>query len=281
LETSEAYRHCLKVASSHYENFPVASLLLPKPQRLAAAAIYAFARQADDYADEPLPGAPAGNEAALRLKLLDYWEACLDRQVHHPVFIALQDSIQRYHIPVQRFRDLISAFKQDATVTRYETFDEVLAYCRRSADPVGRLILRLFNKDDARSVEESDAICTALQLANFWQDLGQDLRQRNRLYLPLEDCRAFGVSEEDLLAGHATTAFRGLMAWQIGRTRRLFARGEDLPGRIGGRLGLNLKLVRAGGLAICDKVRDLGYDTLVERPKLGKRDWMRLVWRNL
>lgn len=277
MKTADAYRHCLKIATSHYENFPVASVLLPREQRLAVAAIYAFARQADDYADEPLPAAPPGGEAQLRLRLLDYWESCLDKHVEHPVFIALQDAIRRHYIPVQWLRDLISAFKQDVTVHRYETFEELRSYCSRSADPIGRLVLRLFDKDSVLAVAESDAICTALQLANFWQDLGQDITVRDRLYLPLEDCRRFGVGEADLKALRFNPATRNLMEFQVERTRRLFEKGRPLAARCGGRLGLNLRLVMAGGLAICDKIEELGFDTLNQRPKLGKKDWSKMT----
>ena len=272
LKTS--YAHCRQLAFGHYENFPVASLLLPQPQRDAIAAIYAFARRSDDFADEP-------EFAKDRVRLLQAWMKNLDRPAKDPVFIALHDSIQRYKLPKKLLADLVRAFLQDCRKARYKNFEEVLAYCKLSADPVGRLVLRVFDKDSAQACAESDAICTALQLANHWQDLASDVTVRDRIYLPQDEMKRYGVSEGSLKAKKFTPGLESLVRLHVDRAETLFARGEGLPARLGGRLGLEVLMTLLGGRRILEKIRAQSYDTLEHRPKLGSFDAASLVWKGL
>lgn len=273
-QLDQAYALCRKRAFGHYENFPVASLLLPQPQRDAIAAIYAFARTADDFSDEPEFG-----PSARRLALLKGWERQLDRAPSRPEFLALHHAIQSYAIPKDLLRALISAFAQDCVKPRYRHWPEVLDYCRRSADPVGRLVLRVFGADSPEACAESDAICTALQLANFWQDLGNDAAVRDRVYLPQDEMREFGVREEDLKGGRFSAGLEELMRLQVNRAEALFTAGEPLLGRLKGRLRAEIALTLFGGRRILEKIRSQGYDTLKSRPKLGKADAPLLLWR--
>ena len=266
VDLSSAYRHCRQIAFGHYENFPVASVLMPQPQRDAIAAIYAFARSADDFADEPA-------FAADRVGLLRDWKRRLDRApAGHPVFVALQDARRRWRLPKPLLVDLVDAFLQDCRQARYANFKQVLGYCRRSANPVGRLLLRVFGLDTARNLADSDAICTGLQLANHWQDLGKDVRLRDRVYLPLDEMRRHGVTVAQLKRGEFNPALRGLMRFQVDRAEACFAQGEGLMGRLPGRLGLELRLTLLGGRAVLAKIRAQGYDTLARRPSLGWLD---------
>lgn len=266
-----AYAHCERLARQHYENFPVASVLVPARFRPHIAAIYAFARTADDFADEP------GRPPELRLQLLDDWGTRLRASLASsppstdPIFIALRDTMERCALPVQLFEDLLSAFRQDVTVHRYETWSGVLDYCRRSANPVGRLVLRVAGvaRDDADRA--SDAVCTALQLANFWQDFGVDWRN-GRLYVPAEELRIHGASEQDLDAPAMTPQWRAAMRASVGRTRQLFAEGRPVTETVRGRLRWELRATWLGGMRILDRIEALGFDTLHERPKLTPRD---------
>lgn len=280
---TRAYAHCEQLAREHYENFPVASRLLPAAMRPHIAAIYAFARTADDYADEP------GIAPAERLRLLDAWgeqlaatagsaagpgcESCTG--IHDlrpdPVFVALGQTIRDRRLPITLFRDLLSAFRQDVTTTRYETWASVLDYCRRSANPVGRLVLRVAGYDDARLDEESDAVCTALQLTNFWQDLGRDWAI-GRLYVPSDDRIPAGAREEDLTAATLTPEWRGVMRVMIQRTRELFAAGRGVCDGVGGRLRWELRLTWLGGSRILDKLERADFDVFNHRPSIVKRD---------
>jgi squalene synthase HpnC len=269
-----AYQYCRSKAFGHYENFPVASLLLPPQARDAIAAVYAFARSADDFADEPGFG-----PLKRRLGLLRAWQANLSREPVLPEFLALQDACARHAIPIQLLKDLISAFLQDCVKSRYADFPEVLDYCRRSANPIGRLVLRICGRDDEQGLQESDAICTALQLANFWQDLASDARLRDRIYLPRDEMHRFGVSEDDLRQGAAGGALRELMRFQVERAETLFVLGEGLPSRLGGRLGAEIRLTVLGGRRILEKIRAQGYDTLASRPHLRVQDAPALAWR--
>ncbi len=272
-QIAAAYAHCEKAARDHYENFPVASLLLPKGKRRHVAAIYAFARQADDFADE---AAYDGR----RLEQLEQWRRSLDEAAagiaEHPVFIALADTISSQKLPVDLLRDLLRAFVQDLTVRGYETFDDLLAYCRLSANPIGRLVLHLFGHDEERLLVKSDAICTALQLANFWQDVSLDL-DKGRCYIPREDLTRFRCSMEDLARRSPTAPFVEVMRFEVARTRSLFLRGAGLPAQVGGRLGFELKLVVSGGLRILDKIEEAGCDVFSRRPSLTAPDWGRLL----
>jgi squalene synthase HpnC len=266
-----AYEHCEALARAHYENFPVASVLLPARMRGHIAAIYAFARTADDFADEP------GRTPEVRLALLDDWRARLQASVQAPpiagdhIFVALRDTMMRCELPVTLFEDLLSAFRQDVTVHRYDTWPAVFDYCRRSANPVGRLVLRVagVRREDADTA--SDAVCTALQLANFWQDFGSDWR-KGRLYLPAEGYRPHGAFEEDLVRGDMTPAWRTAMRAAVDATRRLFVDGRPVTDVVRGRLRWELRATWLGGMRILDKVDALDYDTLRSRPTLTSKD---------
>jgi hydroxysqualene synthase len=270
-----AYNHCEAVARHHYENFPVASLLLPRALRPHVAAVYAFARQADDFADE-------ASYEGRRLELLASCRVRLDRasmgQADDEVHLALADTLARHRLPVSLLHDLLSAFEQDVRVSSYETFDDVLAYCRLSANPVGRLVLHLAGRAEPALLERSDAICTALQLTNFWQDVAIDL-DKGRCYLPREDMRRFGCAPGDLARRAVSEPFARLLGFQIDRTRGLFDRGRDLPALVGGRLGFELRLVVLGGRRVLDRIEEAECDVFSRRPKLTRADWGRLMAR--
>ncbi len=277
-----AYAHCLTLASSHYENFPVASWLVPAPIRPHVAAVYAFARSADDFADED------GYDTAERFRLLDDWLARLHVAVgpgadaSDPIFLALGHTIRTCKLPVDLFEALLSAFRQDITVTRYATWADVDDYCRRSANPVGRLVLRLFGHDDARLDAWSDAICTALQLTNFWQDFAVDWR-RGRLYVPEEQWRASGAHPDQLPAAMTTTPreWQQALAASAARTRALFYRGRPLLEYTRGRLRLELEATWHGGTRVLEKLEQGRFDPAAARPKLGIGDGLVIAWRML
>ena len=286
-----AYESCLRDARAHYENFPVASLLLPGSMRPHIAAVYAFARAADDFADE---GRRSGNE---RLTLLDGWLRRLRHAAssdepgppprpgeppHTPaIFRAVGATIRARELPVHLFEDLLSAFRQDVTVARYATWDELFDYCRRSAHPVGRLVLRIAGHRDARLDGWSDAICTALQLTNFWQDLRVDF-DRGRLYLPDEERRSHGAREEDLASGRTTPEWRRALAASATRTRTFFEAGSPLCDAVGGRLRHELRATWLGGVRLLDRLEHAGFD-LHGRPTIGIVDapwfaWQMVTW---
>jgi squalene synthase HpnC len=270
------------VSANHYENFPVASLLCPPALRPAIRAIYAFARTADDLADE-------GNAAsAERMADLVAFEADLDaiaaRRAPSPrwreVFEPLADVLHRFTLPVPLLADLLSAFRQDVVKHAYADRAELLDYCRRSANPVGRLLLHLYGVREDEALRQSDSICTALQLANFWQDLSVDTR-RGRLYVPRADCARCGVTSESLLAGNDNPQGHALIAELIAWTRAMMLSGVPLVHRVGGRAGWELRFVVQGGLRILQRIEDGGYDTLVHRPKLGWNDMPAIAWQAL
>jgi phytoene synthase len=264
---ARAYRHCEQIARDHYENFPVASWLLPAAMRPHIAAIYAFARAADDFADEP------GRHPAERLRLLDDWERQLRNAASSadPIFQALANTMHVHGLPRQLFEDLLSAFRQDVTTTRYASWADVLDYCRRSANPVGRLVLRVAGYDDRRLDSSSDAVCTALQLTNFWQDLDRDWRI-GRVYVPSDERLRAGAREEDLAAGIMTPEWRHVMASVTERTRALFADGRGVCDGVSGRLRWELRLTWLGGSRILDKLERAGFDVFNTRPTLGIGD---------
>lgn len=270
----DAFLYCERVAKEHYENFPVASLAVPRSLRRYVWAIYAFARAADDFADE---GSRPPSE---RLESLDDWERRLDDAVAGgpagPVFVALRETVDRTGLPVQPLRDLLTAFRMDVTVSRRRTFGELLEYCAFSANPVGRLVLHLFDAATTPALERSDDICTALQLANFWQDIALDLR-KGRVYLPLDDLQRFGYTEDDLRASTVDSRFRELMEFQVERTRSLFLRGRPLLGMVSGRLRFDLDLTWRGGMAILDAIQRSGYDVFRSRPVVGPIDRARIL----
>lgn len=271
----------------HYENFPVASLLLPRRLRGAVTDIYRFARAADDIADE----GPASD--AERQQQLAAFRAELHRIGAEPgatpapgdpalarIFGPLAATIARHQLPITPFYDLLSAFEQDIAVTRYQDYASLLDYCTRSANPVGRLMLHLFHAASPQNLEQSDAICTGLQLVNFWQDVRLDWH-KHRVYLPQEDLRRHGVSDEDLAAARLTPAWRELMAFQVERTRALLHFGAPLARRLPGRIGLELRMVVQGGLRVLERIEAGGYDVFMNRPELGAKDWAIMLWRSI
>ena len=260
---------------SHYENFPVASWLLPARLRPPIEAIYAFARGADDIADEGT--ATEGR----RLEGLGRYRSALDaiergEAPADAAFERLAEAVRAHDLPVPLLRDLLDAFTQDVTCRRYRDFDAVRDYCRRSANPVGRLLLHLFGMTDARSLRESDDVCTGLQLANFWQDVELDWG-KGRIYIPQEDLERFGVAEEDLASGRADDRWRQLMAFECQRTRALFESGAPLGRRLPGRIGLEIRATIAGGRRILDRIDAAGGDVFRHRPVLGPWDWTVVV----
>jgi len=269
-----AYAECRRLAAGHYENFPVASRLVPRDKRDALAAIYAFARYADDLGDEP------GVEG--RLEKLAAWREllreCYSGKVSHPVFLALGDSLERFHLSFDNFGNLLRAFESDVRVNRHRDFSSLLAYCACSANPVGRLVLELFGHRQPDLLALSDCICTALQLANFWQDVAVDLG-RDRIYLPLEDLQRFNYTLDDLRAGRVDERWRELLKFEIARTRRWFEQGQPLPDRVAPELRLQLRLTWLGGMTVLRKIELVGYDVFRRRPSLSKLDFVRLYFR--
>jgi squalene synthase HpnC len=264
-DRSRAHLYCSRLARSHYENFTVASVLLPRHLLRHFHAVYAYCRWADDLADET-----RGPEEAL--VLLQWWRqellACFEGRARHPVFVALQDTVCDFRIPPQPFLDLLGAFDQDQVVRRYRTFDELRDYCRRSANPVGRLVLYLSGAFDETRAALSDQVCTALQLANFWQDVGRDF-DIGRVYLPEEDRRHFGYADADLDVRRFTPEFAELMRFEVDRTRDLFYRGLPLVGLVPGHVRADVELFIEGGLAVLRKIEDCGYDVWACRPVLA------------
>ncbi|HLF19940.1 MAG TPA: squalene synthase HpnC [Bacteroidota bacterium] len=273
--SQQAFRYCEKITYDHYENFPVASMFIPKDRRKYICALYAFARTADDFADEP------GLTPAERVESLNSWEErlneCVSGNAHDPVFIALAETVDRFQIPVELFRNLLQAFRQDVTVHRYETFDDVLQYCRNSANPVGRLVLLLFNYRSDTMFHLSDSICTALQLTNFWQDIRIDV-DRDRVYLPREDMREFGCGEEELLSKKFTPQFRHLLSFEVDRTRNLFIQGKPLLSDVGKDLSLELRMTWSGGMRLLEKIEQIDFDVFRARPTLTFADKLRLFF---
>jgi squalene synthase HpnC len=258
--------YCGRLARGHYENFSVASVLLPRPLLRHFHAVYAFCRWADDLADESGGGARA-------MELLRWWReellACYGGRPTHPVLVALQETVHLFDIPPQPFLDLLFAFEQDQLVKRYGTYEQLLGYCKCSANPVGRLVLYLFRSFDDDRAALSDNICTALQLANFWQDVARDF-DIGRVYLPRDDCERFGYSEEDLARRQFTREFAELMRFEVDRTRDLFYRGFPLVERVAPDARADVELFIRGGLAILRKIEAQGYDVWRRRPVLAK-----------
>ncbi|MBV9122076.1 MAG: squalene synthase HpnC [Planctomycetes bacterium] len=266
LSLTQARTYCSRLARRHYENFTVASLLLPRRLLRHFHHVYAYCRWADDLADEAGGGAEA-------LALLGWWREelrrCYDGRPRHPVMIALRETIQRFHIPAQPFLELLLAFEQDQTVKRYPTYEQLLGYCRYSANPVGHLVLYLCEAYDAGRAALADHICTALQLANFWQDVARDL-DIGRVYLPEEDRQRFGYTDEDLQGRRYTPAFVALMRFEVDRTRALFQRGLPLLEQVRPEVRLDIELFLRGGLAILGKIEGCRYQVWQKRPALAK-----------
>jgi squalene synthase HpnC len=272
---AEAQEYCRQLARSHYENFSVASWFLPKRLRQHFFNVYAYCRISDDLGDE------VGN-AAQSLQLLDQWEselnACYDGRPRHPVFVAMADTVRRFEIPKHEFSDLLTAFRQDQTVTRYQTFNDLLSYCRYSANPVGHLVLYLCGYSDAERQGLSDYTCTALQLANFWQDVTVDFA-KGRTYLPLEDLRRFGVTEDEIRNSNNTPAFREMMKFEVARAREWFVQGLPLVKKVNRELAIDIELFSRGGIEILNAIERQGYAVLGRRPVISKARKLALVAR--
>ena len=279
MNTQASIQASLKLARTHYENFPVASFLLPKRLREPVALIYAFARQADDFADEGdlLP--------EQRLALLDGFKQELDRiqqntQPGTELFIALQSAINKHQLPIQPFYDLLDAFSQDVTKTRYQDFGEVMNYCRRSANPVGRLMLSLYQADTPQNIGMADAICSALQLINFLQDVAIDI-QKDRIYLPQADLEKYKVTEAQIIRSDASGTWGLMMEFQINRARKLLQSGAPLGLALPGRIGFEMRMIIAGGERILKKLHQAHGNVFEFRPQLGKKDWLYIAYRAL
>ncbi|MFN0041180.1 MAG: squalene synthase HpnC [Burkholderiales bacterium] len=265
------------MAVDHYENFPVASILLPRRLRRPVELIYQFARQADDFADE------GDWPPEKRMAELNAFAAELDRISRGerpllPLFQDLAPVIRLHQMPISLFRDLLSAFAQDVTKTRYENFSEVLDYCRRSANPVGQLLLHLYNAASARNLAMADAICTSLQLINFLQDVEIDFR-KNRVYLPQQELAQFGVSETQIRRRDAGGSWLPFMTFQLDRAQRMLQSGAPLGNILPGRIGLELRMIVMGGSRIIEKLRAGGADIFRHRPRLTPPDWVGMFWR--
>jgi squalene synthase HpnC len=272
---ADAREYCRRLARTHYENFSVATWFLPERLRQHFFNVYAYCRISDDLGDEV--GDPPAS-----LQLLDQWQAelnaCYDGAPRHPVFVALAETVREFDIPRQPFGDLLTAFRQDQTVTRYQTFDDLLGYCHNSANPVGHLVLYLCGYRDAERQSLSDFTCTALQLANFWQDVSVDYA-KGRIYLPLEDLRREGVSEEDIATERNTPAFCTMMRFEVERARDWFRRGLPLVGKVNRELAIDLDLFSRGGQEILNAIERQGFKVLGHRPAISRTRKLALVAR--
>ncbi len=267
----DAYAFCGRLARSHYENFTIASWLMPRAMRPHMHAIYAYARYADDFADEERS-----------LARLDEWERELDLayagRPEHPVFVALADTIRRFDIPREPFANLLRAFRSDVNFQGFETIDDLMGYARDSANPVGRLVLYLFGYRDEPRQRLSDRVCSGLQLANFWQDVAIDL-DKGRIYFPRADLRRFGLGADQLARREATPAFVELMRHEAAYARRLLCEGAPLHSLVDRRLARDILMFAGGGLAILRAIEAANYDVFRRRPHLGRRDYLKLGWR--
>ena len=272
---AEAREYCARLARTHYENFSVASWFLPRRLRQHFFNVYAYCRISDDLGDE------VGDTAA-SLELLSQWQgeldACYQGAAKHPVFVALAETVRQFDIPKHEFSDLLIAFRQDQAITRFETFRDLLAYCRYSANPVGHLVLYLCGYRDFERQYLSDFICTALQLANFWQDVSLDY-EKGRIYLPLEDLRRFNVSQREIADGQNTPAFRAMMKFEVERARDWFRQGLPLIVKVDSELAIDLDLFRRGGLEILNAIEEQDYAVLGNRPSISKPRKLALVAR--
>lgn len=263
---TEAEAYCAKLATSHYENFPVVSWVLPKRLHQHFYNVYAYCRWADDLGDEV-------GSTIRALELLNWWRSelndCYVGRVRHPVFVALRQTILQFDIPIDPFADLISAFEQDQIVCEYDTFDQLLDYCRRSANPVGRLVLRLAQCDSPKNIEWSDSICTGLQLANFWQDVARDAAI-GRVYLPREDRETFRYSDEQRQLGRSTPEFATLLRFEVDRARGFLEAGRPLVSQVPRWLEVEIDLFIQGGLQILKEIETIRYSVWEVRPKVSK-----------
>ncbi len=271
----ESQQYCRRLARTHYENFSVATWFLPKKLRQDFFNVYAYCRISDDLGDEV-------GDASAALTLLDEWQkqldACYEGNPRHPVFVALAQTVKKFEIPKHEFSDLLIAFRQDQTVTRFATFDDVLAYCRYSANPVGHLVLYLCGYHDGERQQLSDYTCTALQLANFWQDVSVDYA-KGRIYLPLEDLRRYDVSEQDIQQNRNTPAFNEMMKFEVERAREWFDRGLPLVEKVDNALAVDLELFTRGGQEILNAIERQGFAVLGRRPVISKPRKLALLAR--
>jgi squalene synthase HpnC len=271
----QAREYCRRLARSHYENFSVATWFLPGRLRQHFCNVYAYCRISDDLGDD------VGDTGAA-LALLNQWEAelnaCYDSHPKHPVFVALAETVETFNIPKHEFSDLLRAFRQDQTVTRYKSFDDLLGYCRYSANPVGHLVLYLCGYSDAERQQLSDFTCTALQLANFWQDVSVDYAI-GRIYLPIESLRRFGVSEDDIASNRNTQAFREMMKFEVERARQWFHRGLTLVEKVDRELAIDLELFSRGGQEVLNSIERQKFAVLGQRPAISKPRKLALVAR--
>jgi squalene synthase HpnC len=271
----DAYAYCERLARGHYENFSVATWFLPKRLRQHFYNVYAYCRISDDLGDET-------GDTAISLQLLDQWEselnACYNGSPKHPVFVALAGTVREFNIPKQTFLNLLTAFRQDQRINRYETFEDVLGYCRNSANPVGHLVLYLCGYRDPERQQLSDFTCTALQLANFWQDVSPDY-EKGRVYLPLEDLRAYGVAEADIANRKNSQAFRELMRFEVQRAREWFEHGLPLVKMVNRELAIDIELFTRGGQEILNAIEKQQYAVLGSRPAISKSRKLALVAR--
>ena len=265
----DAETYCRQLATAHYENFPLMARLLPRALRQPFFNVYAYCRWSDDLGDEL-------GDRELSSRLLAWWRGELARcwageEMSHPVFVALQRTAREFALPREPFDDLLTAFEQDQHVSEYPTFDELLGYCRHSANPVGRIVLRLCGYDDERSVALSDSVCTGLQLANFWQDVARDA-DIGRMYVPLEDCKRFGYSRQDFASRVTNAAFLELMQFEVDRARQMLSAVHELAARLSGRMSVVIELFGAGGLKICDRIEAIGFHVWERRVVVTKWD---------
>jgi squalene synthase HpnC len=275
LGKSQEYTRAL--ATTHYENFSVATYLLPRSLRQHFYNVYAYCRWSDDLADEVA-------DTGLALELLDWWEnelrECYAGTATHPVFIALRRTIDIFDIPMEPFSNLLTAFRQDQRVGRYPTWSSILRYCENSANPVGRLVLYLCGYRDSQRQSLSDLTCTALQLANFWQDVSRDL-DKDRIYIPVEDFSSYGLSERDLFERRFDDRYANLMRGLIARTRTLFEQGLPLAEMVEPHLRIDIELFSRGGLAVLDAIESIGFNTLGRRPTISRATKLFLLTRAL
>ncbi len=271
----EARVYCQRLARSHYENFSVATFFLPKNLRQHFFNVYAYCRISDDLGDEV-------GDPTVSLQLLDQWQfeldACYEGAPRHPVFVALAETVRKFEIPKHEFSDLLTAFRQDQTVTRFPKFDDLLGYCRNSANPVGHLVLYLCGYRDPERQHLSDYTCTALQLANFWQDVSVDYA-KGRIYLPLEDLRRFGVSEDEIRKERNTAPFREMMRFEVERAREWFRQGLPLASKVSRELAIDIELFSRGGMEILNAIERQDYAVLGRRPVISKPRKLALVAR--
>lgn len=278
LTLTQAYRYCQQIVHDHYENFPVASWFLPKRLRLPISVIYAFARHADDLADEgDLPD-------AARLQALENYQHNFEKALSNchsndPVLFALTDVIKSHNLPTRLFFDLLTAFKMDTQTKRYTTFTDVLNYCHYSANPVGRLLLHLHKQHNDKNLKYSDAVCSALQLINFYQDIGQDFSENNRIYIPLDELERFKVTEKDFRQNQQSKNIHALMQYQIKRANQLMLSGAPLGNNLSGLFGLEIRLIIQGGLQIGKKLAR--QTNVFARPRLTSTDKFVMLWRAL